>query len=363
MAFASPTASSAFHRTMSTRPESLPLIVKYRLLNTPRLKNRFPPWRGPPNQPPDAIPEIFFFEWRRFQKKRFFSRFPQNKIFKTHQRMSDTNNSTHSEFPKGFDALPRPFVVVFGNQKYHSMVVRWFLIFFRRATTRLFFFFRRATTRLSFFRRSTTQLHIDDPTPHLSIQVRTLIACQTEDTNLNSHDMCKIESVPDTFTIPRKNAAYLKRKEEGRQKMFAGVHPDGVFKSGWCWKWLSGYHVALNLWITRTAIGNDVVFKRISIISRFHVSIISLKLHEHHTYRHHVIRKSYKYQYRIQTWLWRKLKHQRLTQVQWRKRRRCFLPRSICWKTDCTHEIELRTWFHFHCCRWLQWVTHEWSCK
>ena len=79
----------------------------------------------------------------------------------------------------------------------------------------------------------------DDATSLFRIQVRTLIACQTEDTNLNSHDMCKIESVPDTFTIPRKNAAYLKRKEEGRQKMFAGVHPDGVFKSGWCWKWLS----------------------------------------------------------------------------------------------------------------------------
>ena len=46
------------------------------------------------------------------------------KSFRHTKGMSDTNNSTHSEFPKGFDALPRPFVVVIGNQKYHSMVVR-----------------------------------------------------------------------------------------------------------------------------------------------------------------------------------------------------------------------------------------------
>ena len=125
--------------------------------------------------------------------------------------MSDTNTTTHSEFPKGFDALPRPFVVVFGNQKYHSMVVRRFLIFFRRSDDSFFFFFFSASDdSTSFFWRATTQLHRDKPTPHFPIQVRTLIACQTEDTNLNSHDMCKINRHPIRSRFSRKNAAYLK---------------------------------------------------------------------------------------------------------------------------------------------------------
>jgi len=108
----------------------------------------------------------------------------------------DSHKTTHimsiySEFPKGYDILPRPFVAVYGNEKFHSAVVR------------------------------------------------TLIACQTEDSHLNSKDMCKIESVPDTFTIPRKNAAFLKRRVDKKSKIFSGIDPEGVLKYGWCWKWLS----------------------------------------------------------------------------------------------------------------------------
>ena len=99
--------------------------------------------------------------------------------------------SIFSEFPKGYDVLPRPFVAVYGNYKFHSNVVR------------------------------------------------TLIACQAEDSHLKSKEMCKIVSVPDSFKIPPKNKSFLKRREEGKNKNFVGIDPDGVFKYGWCWKWLS----------------------------------------------------------------------------------------------------------------------------